>query len=110
MQEIAFCGLSCLTCPAYIAKRTNDDDLRQKTAKEWGSVGFTIKPELINCDGCHSNGELLLHCADCKVRICGSKKGYTTCADCPDYPCDDIKQLWINLHAPEAKERLDRLR
>ncbi|UYP46099.1 hypothetical protein NEF87_002384 [Candidatus Lokiarchaeum ossiferum] len=110
MQEISFCGINCLKCPAYIAKRTNDNELRKRTAMEWGSVGFVIDPEKISCDGCHSNGELLMHCSDCKVRNCGLKKGVKTCAECPDYACNDLEELWTNLHAPEAKVQLDNLR
>ncbi len=30
---IAYCGIDCAVCPAYIAKKNNDDALRQKTAQ-----------------------------------------------------------------------------
>lgn len=108
--SISFCGLECDKCPAYIAKTTNNNDLRIKTAKLWSSVGFTIKPEDVNCDGCHSNGILLGHCSTCKVRHCGLERGYTTCAECGDYPCQNLQTLWKELHAEEAKETLDSLR
>ena len=32
---IAYCGINCENCPAYIAYNTNDDKLREKTAKQW---------------------------------------------------------------------------
>ncbi len=110
MQKISYCGINCFKCPAYIAKQTNDDELRQKTAKKWGAVGFMIKTELINCDGCHSDGELLSHSSECTVRNCASQKGYETCAECPEYPCGKLEELWSNLHAPEAKVQLDSMR
>ena len=32
---IACCGIACSECPAYIAFKNDDDDLRKKTAKQW---------------------------------------------------------------------------
>ena len=34
-QLIACCGLDCENCTARIASVNNDDELREKTAKEW---------------------------------------------------------------------------
>ena len=34
-QLIACCGLDCENCAARIATVNNDDELREKTAKEW---------------------------------------------------------------------------
>ncbi|MCX6095264.1 MAG: DUF3795 domain-containing protein [Candidatus Bipolaricaulota bacterium] len=36
----ACCGLVCTKCPAYIAKRTDDNALRAMTAKEWAGPDF----------------------------------------------------------------------
>ena len=107
---IAFCGLECESCPALIAKQTNDDKLRQKTAQKWSSLEFLINPEDINCDGCHSEGILLKDCNICSVRLCGLAKEIKSCAECPDYQCDKLIKLWKTLHAPEAKVRLDQLK
>ncbi|MFX1538298.1 MAG: DUF3795 domain-containing protein [Promethearchaeota archaeon] len=109
--SIAYCGLDCSKCPALIAKRDNNQELREKTAKAWSGHGFSIKPEEINCDGCHSNKELLTFCAKCSVRNCAIEKGYNTCADCGDYPCSDkLETLWKQIDAPQSKETLDKLR
>ena len=36
-NSIAYCGLDCEKCEAYIATQNDDDDLRAKVAKEWNS-------------------------------------------------------------------------
>ena len=58
MKElIAFCGLDCERCEAFIATKNDDDALRKKVAKEWSELnGVDITPEMINCQGCRTNG------------------------------------------------------
>ncbi|MBU6998192.1 MAG: DUF3795 domain-containing protein [Theionarchaea archaeon] len=107
---IAFCGLVCNECPAFIAKRTNNDELREKTAEQWSSPEWSVEADEINCDGCTSEGEQFKHCTMCKVRTCGSEKGVLTCAHCTDYPCGFLEELWNMLQISEAKERLDTIR
>jgi len=52
-KMIAFCGLTCTECLAFIATRKDDDKERQKVAKVWSKeFNSDIKPEDINCDGC----------------------------------------------------------
>ena len=54
---IAYCGLDCEKCEAYIATKNNDNALREKVAKEWSELnGVDITPEMINCDGCRVDG------------------------------------------------------
>lgn len=40
-QLIACCGLDCENCAARIATVNNDDELREKTAKEWSVLNNT---------------------------------------------------------------------
>jgi hypothetical protein len=105
---IAYCGLICNECPAYIAKQTNDDELRKKTAEEWSSEEWEIAPEDLNCDGCTSDGELASFCNVCDVRICATEKGVVTCAHCTDYPCEKLEMPW-SMNA-DAKKTLDKIR
>lgn len=35
---IAFCGLDCEKCDAYIATKNDDQALREKTAKLWAEL------------------------------------------------------------------------
>ncbi len=109
-NTLAFCGLDCTTCPAFIAKATNNDALRQETAQNWAKLGYHVRPEEINCDGCHSDGILLPTCQNCTVRNCGRENSLNSCAECKDYPCQDLQRLWSTLHAPQAKIRLDSLK
>ena len=64
-ENISFCGINCLSCPAYVAKKTDNNDLRIKTAKKWSDIGFEITPEQVNCDGfelpLHKSGGFLIH-------------------------------------------------
>jgi hypothetical protein len=54
MQEIvAYCGLVCTECPAYVATQKNDNQARAKVAEEWSKqFQHNFKTEDINCNGC----------------------------------------------------------
>ena len=43
-QLIACCGLDCENCAARIATVNNDDELREKTAKEWSVLNAGNHP------------------------------------------------------------------
>ena len=107
---IAVCGLDCATCPAYIAAATNDEALRERTAKEWSaSFGFDCKPAMINCHGCLStDGVQIAHCAECAIRLCAVGKNYPNCSDCLEFGCEKTVEFWKS--CPEAKANLDALR
>ena len=81
---IAYCGLDCEKCDAYIATKNNDQALREKTAKLWSELNnVTILPEHINCEGCRTNGVKTYYCDTlCAIRQCAMKKGVSTCGDC----------------------------
>lgn len=49
-KMIAYCGLDCEKCDAYIATINDDQKLREKTAKLWAELNNApILPEQINC-------------------------------------------------------------
>jgi hypothetical protein len=107
---MAYCGLVCTECPAYIAKRTGDSALRAKTAKRWSGPDFSVSPEEVSCDGCAESGrELFRYCEACEVRSCAAPRGITTCAECPDYACDKLEKLF-EMIGSETRETLDALR
>jgi hypothetical protein len=111
MGMIGSCGLDCTSCPAYIAGKTGDRALQEKTAASWTTgYGAEVKPEDIACDGCQSSGpRLFSHCAVCNVRQCTHNKGFATCAECGDYAgCKTISEFFG--FCPEAKTTLDGLR
>lgn len=109
MKNIAYCGLDCQKCPAYIATKTNDQELREKVAREWSLLNHVeITPEMINCDGCRENGRKTPFCDSlCPIRQCALKKDILACGSCGGLSsCGKIKM--ITEHSPEACEILKR--
>lgn len=81
---IAFCGLNCRKCDAYIATVNDDRALREKTARLWSELNHVlITPEQINCEGCRAEGAKTVFCSElCEIRKCAVEKGVATCGDC----------------------------
>lgn len=109
-REIAFCGIDCGGCPARLATRSNDAELRAKTAAEWSAAyGASLKPEDIDCGGCTSPGAKFAHCLECGVRLCGIGRGVVNCGLCGEYDsCSTIAEF--HAMVPPAKETLDAIR
>lgn len=106
-KMIAYCGLDCETCDAYLATIHNDQALREKTAKLWSELNHApILPEHINCQGCRVDGEKTVFCESlCEIRRCALKKGVTTCGDCPHMEtCQTVGMILSN--NPEALKNL----
>lgn len=106
-DTIAFCGLDCEKCDAYIATKNDDQALREKTAKLWAELNNApILPEHINCEGCRVNGRKTIYCESlCGIRQCALKKGVTTCGECPDMEHCPILGEIIS-HCPDALNNL----
>lgn len=85
-EMIAYCGLDCEKCDAYIATINDDQKLREKTAKLWAELNNApILPEHINCQGCRGEGIKTVFCNSmCGIRQCAMRKGVATCGDCSD--------------------------
>ncbi len=106
---IAYCGLNCSKCDAYLATQNDSNAQRLETAKNWSKLyGVKIEAEQINCDGCKSDGIRFFHCDECEIRQCCISKGVENCAVCKDYICDTLAGF-IKL-APEAGTALEKLR
>ena len=106
-MELAYCGLSCDECHAGKATRAGDRDALLKVARNWSkSFGAKYTIDDVTCDGCKSPGDRLSrYCHECKVRPCAQGRGLGTCAECGDYPCDDLA-AFLRM-APEAKRNLE---
>ena len=91
-KMVAFCGLDCEKCDAYIATKNNDHALCEKTAKLWSELNNApILPEHINCEGCRMDGAKTVFCGTlCKIRKCAISKEYETCADCAEMASCEI--------------------
>jgi hypothetical protein len=111
-QIIAFCGLVCSECPAFIATQANDMKALEAVAAQWrkqfNSPDMTA--ESILCDGCIEieKGRIAGYCAICEIRACGRSKGFLNCGYCPDYACSKLDAILKAV--PAAKANLDRIK
>ena len=115
-SRLAYCGLDCSACEAFIATRDNNEKLKAKTAKEWSKLyGSYLKQELkpadINCRGCKTGDSLFIGCRNCSIRKCCREKKLETCAICKGYEtCDLLNGFFtVPTHKP-ARENLERIR
>ncbi|GAB1467444.1 DUF3795 domain-containing protein [Candidatus Cloacimonadota bacterium] len=106
---IAPCGIDCRVCDAYIATQTNDLLLKQKMADSFKQNYGVEKPlSELDCDGCRAEGKHIGFCIVCEIRLCAVEKGYATCAECEDYPCEKGAFIWQK--CSQSKAMLDALR
>lgn len=109
-KMIAYCGLTCTECPAFLATQKDDDNERKKTAEQWSKeYNCEIKPEDINCDGCVSGSERHIgHWDECGIRKCGQEKNVKNCAYCDDFACEKLSEFFKAV--PDAKVTLEEIR
>ena len=108
---IAFCGLTCTECDAYLATQANDRAALERVATKWreeyNSPNVTV--EYVICDGCLAgDGRLGGHCLECRIRACGVARGVPNCAMCDDYACDELQGFFG--FVPTARATLDAIR
>lgn len=107
---IAFCGLDCSACEAYINTQANDLEAQEALLAKW-RVEFNA-PDMsladVTCDGCTSTGRLGGYCSMCEIRSCSVERGMENCAHCADYGCEKLAKFFEM--APHAKVNLDALR
>ena len=88
---MAPCGLYCGTCGVYIA--TRDGNLKFKTAL--GKL-YGTRPEETECQGCmqaESAPTLYSFCRDCPMRSCILERGYYSCHQCEEWPCEMVENF-----------------
>ena len=62
-KTIAYCGLDCEKCDAYLATVNDDNALREITARLWSELNqVEITAEQINCEGCRTDGLKTVYC------------------------------------------------
>ena len=106
-KMIAYCGLNCEQCDAYLATLHDDQALREKTAKLWSELNHVeIPPEQINCQGCRAEGVKTVFCDQlCEIRSCAAQKAVETCGGCPGWEtCGKVSMIIGN--NPEARNNL----
>ena len=110
-NRIAYCGLDCAACDAYLATLRDDQALRERTARLWAELNHApILPEHINCQGCRVEGLKTVFCENlCGIRQCASHKSVATCGNCPDMEkCPTVGAIIEN--NPEALTNLKEVR
>ncbi len=110
-KMIAYCGLICTDCPAYIATQADDRANLEQVAARWREEynAPNITVESVICDGCLTDdGRKCSHCFECEIRACGIERGVANCAHCDEYICDKL-EAFFGL-APDARATLDSIR
>jgi hypothetical protein len=109
-KMVAYCGIICTECDAYLATQKNDLNLKKELAAKWSKeFNAEIKPEDINCDGCLSiNGRHISYCFECGIRKCGIKRGLENCAYCGDLDCESLNKF--HEMAPDAGKNIEEIR
>ena len=106
-KMIAYCGIDCKSCDAYIATIHNDNALREKTAKLWAELNNApITAEMINCEGCRTDGAKTPYCESmCEIRKCALTNKHDTCKDCGNLKnCKIVASVLDN--SADARENL----
>ena len=92
-DPIGKCGFNCSRCGSYKENlKTNED--RQRISDGWHKYfGFRMDPQtLLRCDGCQvPQEEKPIRYINCRIRRCAVYNGIKTCANCPAYPCEEVK-------------------
>ena len=104
MKILAACGNDCSACPRYVVPpyEKTGEELRH-TAELWMKIGYRdhiVTNDEISCFGCRPENW-------CRYRVihCCEEKGIKTCAACPDYPCEIMKECFAVTRSFEPKCR-----
>jgi hypothetical protein len=110
-QMIAYCGLICTDCPAYIATQADDRAALEQVAAQWRQEfnASDITVEGVICDGCLTDqGRKCNHCFECEIRACAMPRNVANCAHCAEYGCEKLVGFFS--FVPDARTTLDRVR
>lgn len=107
---IAYCGLVCSDCPAFIATQADDRAALERVAAQWREEfdAPDITVDSVICDGCLGGGHKCSHCFECEVRACGLERGVLNCAHCDEYACEKLEGFFG--FVPDARAILDSVR
>jgi hypothetical protein len=114
-KVIAYCGLVCSECPAYVATQADDREALERVAAQWREEynAPEITVESVICDGCLTGERKCSHCAECEIRACGVARGVANCGVCDEYAredatCEKIEGFFE--FVPDARAVLDEFR
>jgi hypothetical protein len=106
---IAYCGLVCSDCEAYIATQAGDQAALERVAAKWREEynAPNITVESVICDGCLTGERKCGHCAECDIRACGMEHGMANCGHCAEYACEKLERFFGMV--PPARTVLDEI-
>ena len=89
-QMVGYCGYNCYLCAA----RSEDINIRQKMIEAWRKyLGHEhYSAENVKCEGCKSEGDKIAD-KQWKARPCARNKGFESCAQCDEFPCEKVQHL-----------------
>lgn len=90
---MAPCGLYCGVCGVYIATRDNNAKFKAVLGTLYGS-----RPEDTECRGCMQPDpaeKLYGYCTMCSIRDCVRAKGFYSCHQCLEWPCDQVRNFGL---------------
>lgn len=108
---LAYCGIRCSECPAYVATQSGDRAALAEAAEifrtQYGVADATA--ENVLCDGCPSDtGRHAGEVPGCPIRACARGRDLPHCAACNEYVCGTLAQF-LRSH-PKERATLDALR
>ena len=115
---IAYCGLVCTDCQAYIATQANDlaalEQMAARAREQFNTPDITVESAM--CDGCLTDeGHKCGYCSVCEIRACATMRpqSIANCAHCIEYAAQDgmctrLKDFFAR--APDARVMLDEVK
>jgi len=107
-EIIAYCGLDCAKCEAFLATQKNDRAELERVAQKWSEGDKKLTAEDVTCDGCFGERISKYARTACAIRACGAESKVKNCAYCDEYKCEKIAKFHQN--APTAAQKLDAIR
>jgi hypothetical protein len=92
-RMVAYCGIVCTECDAFIATQAEDRTALEQMAKRASEeFGMAMTVEDAMCDGClATTGRQIGYCTQCAIRACGVDNLVENCAHCEEYACPRIE-------------------
>jgi hypothetical protein len=108
-KMISACGLDCFTCECREATLSGDAEKKAAIAVRWSkNYDAALTAADINCVGCTAEGVHFGWCLQCPIRTCVVDKGFKTCAECVEFPCEKNQMILDNV--PDARANIESLR
>ena len=101
---MAACGNDCSACPRYTADPfVKTEEELHHTAELWMRIGYrdhVVTNQEIACAGCKPENWCRYH-----VAKCCEDRGVRTCAECPEFPCENMKACFAVTRSFQPKCR-----